>query len=154
MIRKAGIDDPPQLLPLINRFAAKGLMLPRSLGEIYETLRDFFVWEEDGRIIACVALHIAWDGLAEVRSLVVAEEAQGRGIGRRLVEACLEEAERLKVKRVFVLTYMPDYFARLGFVPYAKEDLPHKIWTDCVRCPKFPNCEEEAMIFDLKVPSA
>ena len=152
MIRKATIDDPPAIMKLVNRFAEQGLMLPRALSEIYENLRDFFLYERDGRVLGCVALHVAWEGLGEIRSLAVVEEAQGQGIGRQLVEACVNEARQLRIRRLFALTYVPDFFRTLGFEPYPKEKLPHKIWTDCLKCPKFPNCDEQAVI--LEVPKA
>ena len=149
MIRKALIDDPPKILPLINHFASKELMLPRSLNELYEELRDFFVYEEDGQIRGCAALHISWEGVGEIRSLAVLEEVQGQGIGKRLVEACIEEAPQLGIRRVFVLTYVPEFFRRFGFRDYRKDDLPHKVWTDCLKCPKFPNCDEVAMMYEV-----
>ena len=124
-------------------------MLPRPLNEVYENLRDFFVFEEEARMVGCAALHVTWEGLGEIRSLAVDEEAQGRRIGARLVEECLEEARKLGMARVFVLTYTPPFFHALGFRDYPKEELPHKIWTDCLRCPKFPNCEEEALVINL-----
>ena len=150
MIEKAKIGDPPALLAIINDFAQRELMLPRSLNDIYEALRDFFVYREDGEILGCVALHISWQGLGEVRSLAVVEEAQNRGIGAALVSSCLDEATQMGMERVFVLTYVPDFFRRLGFVDYAKEDLPHKVWTDCLRCPRFPECNEVALMKHLR----
>jgi amino-acid N-acetyltransferase len=149
MIEKARIDDPPEILALVNEFANRQLMLARSLNEVYESLRDFFVWREDGRILGCAALHISWQGLAEVRSVAVRDDAQGRGIGRALVEGCLNEARELGIKRLFVLTYLPEFFQKFGFVPYLKEKLPHKIWADCLNCPRFPDCDEVALIRDL-----
>lgn len=149
MIEKANIDDPPQILAIVNHFADQQLMLPRSLNDIYENLRDFFVWRQDGGIVGCAALHISWQGLGEVRSLAVLEEAKGRGIGRALVESCLEEARSLGMQQVFVLTYMPEFFEKFGFVLHPKEKLPHKVWADCLNCPKFPDCDEVALIKDL-----
>lgn len=149
MIRKANINDPPAIMEIVNRFAARELMLPRPLNEVYENLRDFFLFEQEGSIIGCAALHVTWDGLGEIRSLAVDEGAQGQGIGARLVRECLQEARQLGMKRVFVLTYTPPFFHSLGFRDYPKEELPHKIWTDCLRCPKFPNCDEEALVIDL-----
>lgn len=149
MIEKAKIGDPPELLAIVNRFAQQELLLSRSLNDIYEALRDFIVYREGARILGCAALHISWQGLGEVRSLAVVEEAQGRGIGRALVENCLEEAERLGMERVFVLTYLPEFFKKLGFADYPKEKLPHKVWTDCLRCPRFPECNEVALMKHL-----
>ena len=153
MIRKANIDEPEQIAKLINGFAEQQMMLARSLNEVYESLRDFLVYEEDGRLVGCAALHVAWGGLAEIRSLAVRPEAQRRGIGTGLVKACIDEARDMRIKRVFVLTYMPPFFERLGFSRYPKEQLPHKIWTDCLRCPHFPNCDEEALILELEPSS-
>ena len=149
MIRKARIGDPPAIMALVNGFAARELMLPRALNELYEGLRDYFVWEQDGKIVGCAAMHVSWEGLGEVRSLAVLEEAQARGIGTELVNACLQEARDLGLNRVFVLTYVPPFFRRFGFRDCSKASLPHKIWTDCVRCPKFPDCDEEALIVEL-----
>ena len=149
MIEKAKIGDPPELLAIVNRVAQQQLLLSRSLNDMYEALRDFIVYREDARILGCAALHISWQGLGEVRSLAVVAEAQGRGIGRALVASCLEEAERLGMERVFVLTYLPEFFKKLGFVAYAKEKLPHKVWTDCLRCPRFPECDEVALMKHL-----
>jgi len=149
MIRKARISDPPVIAGMVNEFAARQLMLPRALSEIYESLRDFVVYERDGKVVGCGALHITWEGLGEIRSVAVLEEAQGLGIGTEMVEACLKEARQLGIKRLFVLTYAPGFFRRLGFRDCPKESLPHKIWTDCIKCPKFPHCDEEALILDL-----
>ncbi|MHC4479520.1 MAG: N-acetyltransferase [Planctomycetota bacterium] len=149
MIEKAGINDPRDILALVNHYADRQLMLPRSLNEMYDQLRDFLVCREDGRVLGCAALHVSWEGLGELRSLAVAEEAQGRGVGTALVEACLEEARQLGMQRVFVLTYAPEFFRRFGFVDHPKEGLPHKIWADCLNCPKFPDCDEVALTKDL-----
>jgi len=150
MIEKARIGDPPALLALINGYAQQELLLPRSLNDIYEALRDFFVYREDGKILGCAALHISWQGLGEVRSLAVSEEARGRGIGAALVRSCLDEAAQMGMEQVFVLTYLPEFFKKLGFVDFPKEDLPHKVWTDCLRCPRFPECNEVALMKYLR----
>jgi len=149
MIRKADLRDPEAIRDLVNDFAARGLMLPRALNEIYENLRDFFVCEEDGQVVGCVALHVSWQGLGEIRSLAVVDHVQGRGVGKSLVGAALEEAREMGMNRVFALTYAPGFFRPLGFLDYPKEELPHKIWTDCLKCPKFPNCDEVAVVIDL-----
>lgn len=150
MIRKARIADAEQIQRLINQFADQGRLLPRSLSEIYDNLRDFTLCEgEDGVIDGVSALHICWEDLAEIRSLAVRSEAQGKGIGGMLVAACLAEARLIGVKRVFLLTAIPQYFAKYGFHPVDRSILPHKIWGDCIRCVKFPACDETAMIIDL-----
>ncbi|MCM8800988.1 MAG: N-acetyltransferase [Candidatus Omnitrophica bacterium] len=146
MIRKARIEDIKQIQNLINSFAKKDLMLPRSLNELYENIRDFWVAEEEGRIVGCCALHICWDDLAEIKSLAVVKEKQKKGLGKALVSTCLNEARHLGAKRIFVLTYKPDYFKRFGFKKIKNSSLPHKIWAECINCPKFPNCQEVALL--------
>jgi len=149
MLRKAQIKDVKPIQKLLTHFASRGDMLSRSLSELYEAIRDFFVIEEDGVILGTAALHIVWDDLAEVRSVAVAEEAGRKGIGSQVVQACIDEARALGLKRVFCLTYKPDFFARFGFRIVDKSELPHKVWGDCVKCVKFPDCDEIAMIMDL-----
>jgi len=150
MIRRATIADAEQIQRLINQFAEQGRLLPRSLSEIYDHLRDFHIYEsQDHTIEGVCALHICWEDLAEIRSLAVATEARKNGIGMKLVKACLKEAKQLGVTQVFLLTYIPPYFERAGFHTVDKSTLPHKIWADCIRCVKFPNCDEIAMILDL-----
>ncbi|MGB9712364.1 MAG: N-acetyltransferase [Dissulfurimicrobium sp.] len=150
MIRKAEIGDIKAIHALLSRFAEKSLLLPRSLSELYSHLRDYTVFEaKDCTIKGVAALHIVWDDLAEVRSLAVDEEYQKHGIGRELVRQCLSEAKALGIHNVFTLTYQPDFFEKLGFKPVDKTILPHKIWADCVRCPKFPDCDESALLIEL-----
>ena len=137
---------------MISRFAQTGLVIPRPLGELYTAVREFFVYElpERGLIAGACALHITWEDLGEIRSLVVREEFQGTGIGAELVRACLSEARDLGLSRVFVLTVAPDFFEKLGFKLIEKSELPHKVWADCVRCPKFPECDEVALVKDIE----
>ncbi|MDD4979847.1 MAG: N-acetyltransferase [Candidatus Omnitrophica bacterium] len=149
MIRKAKIKDIKQIQGLINFFAKQDLMLPRSLNELYENLRDFWVIEEGGKIIGCCALHISWEDLAEIKSLAVAKQKQGKGIGRELILACLNEARALAARRIFVLTYQPGYFKKFGFKRVKNSALPHKIWAECINCCKFPNCQEIALLKTL-----
>ena len=149
MIRKARIQDAAEIQKLINSFAEKDQMLPRALSAIYENLRDFFVVENDSRVVGCCALHIAWEDLAEVKSLAIVDDAQQQGFGRLLVEACLNEARELGIPTVFALTYVPGFFEKLGFSRVDKGTLPHKIWTECINCPKFPDCGEEAVLLRL-----
>ncbi len=148
-VRKARVEDAPAIHELVNRFARKEKMLPLPLGLVYDRLRDFFVCERRGRVVGCGALHVAWEDLAEVRSLAVQKEYQRRGIGAALFNACIEEAPRLGVHRIFTLTFVPQFFQKMGMVLVPKETLPHKVWSDCVRCPRFPNCDEVALIADL-----
>ena len=149
MIRKARISDVKDIQKLLTSFANRGEMLSRSLSELYEALRDFYIFEEDGRVLGTSALHIVWEDLAEVRSVAVAEDAGRRGIGSEVVGACLEEGRALGLKRIFCLTYKPDFFAKFGFRVVDKSELPHKVWGDCIKCVKFPDCDEIAMILDL-----
>lgn len=148
-VRKAFISDIPVIHELVNVYAGKGEMLGRSRSELYEGLRDFYVADLDGAIVGCCALHINWEDLAEVRSLAVYQDHQGKGIGKKLVKACLEEARKLGIGRVYALTYRPGFFEGLGFRPVAKETLPQKVWGDCLKCPRFPNCEEDALIWEV-----
>jgi amino-acid N-acetyltransferase len=139
---------------LLAGFAAKGLMLPRSISSLYDHLRDFVVYEEAGEILGICALHICWDDLAEIRSLAVVESRQKSGIGAQLVGSCLDEAESLEIHNVFVLTYQAAFFRKLGFLDTDKQNLPHKIWSDCLHCSKFPDCDEDALIRTTAAPGA
>ncbi len=145
MIRKARIKDARAIQQLLLKYAADGLMLSRSLHDIFESIRDIYVYEENGEVVGTVWLHICWEDLAEVRSLAVAAAAGRKGVGRRLVEACLDEAREIGMSKVFCLTYQPEFFGKLGFVEIEKSDLPQKIWSDCIKCAKFPECDEIAM---------
>jgi amino-acid N-acetyltransferase len=146
-VEKAIIPDIPQMHRLINDYADKGEMLARPLSELYEGIRDFLVIREGERVVACAALHVAWEDMAEIRSVAVAEDKKMTGLGARLVKACLEEAEALGIETVFCFTYKPEFFRRQGFVDIDKMELPRKVWTDCFRCPKFPNCDEIALVY-------
>ena len=146
---KARIDDIPQIHKLVNYFADKGEMLPRALSELYENIRDFCVVRDGERVVACAALHIFWSDLAEIRAVSVAEEWQDQGAGALLVQACLDEVRSLGIETVFCLTYKPDFFARLGFRQVDKMELPRKIWGECQRCPKFPDCDEVALVYQV-----
>lgn len=150
-VEKARIKDAADIHQLINYFAEKGEMLPRALSQIYENIRDYFVVRQGGRVIACAALHITWEDLAEVKSVAVAEDSQKHGIGVKLVEACLNEAKELGISTVFCLTYQPAFFEKCGFSQVDKMTLPRKVWGECYLCPKFPNCDEVALIYNVKV---
>ena len=146
-IRPARVGDVPSIHELIRTFADQKLMIRRSPGELYESIREFFVAvDANGQVIGCAALHVFWEDLAELKCLAVSEKAQGQGVGRKLVEACWASAGDLEIKTVFTLTYVPDFFERCGFHQIEKAELPHKIWNECVRCPLFPNCTEVALI--------
>jgi amino-acid N-acetyltransferase len=148
-IRKAKISDLKQAQKLVNDYAKREQMIPRSLNELYETVRDFIVCEFNGNVCGVCALHIMWEDLAEIRSLAVDNKYQKKGIGRNLVKQCLKEAKALGIKKVFALTYQPEFFKKLGFADTDKASLPQKIWGDCVRCPRFPECDENAVIIHL-----
>lgn len=149
MLRKAHIADVKEIQKLLTLYASRGDMLSRSLSELYESVRDFYVVADEGKILGISALHIVWDDLAEIRSVAVAEEAGRKGVGTQVVRACIEEARGLGLKRLFCLTYKPDFFATFGFRIVDKAELPHKVWGDCIKCPKFPDCDEIAMIMNL-----
>ena len=147
-VEKARISDVTQMHKLINYFADKDEMLPRPLSEIYENIRDYFVVRQDERVVACAALHVSWSDLAEIKSVAVAEDSQQKGIGDQLVETCLKEARELGIPTVFCLTYQPTFFERHRFTQLDKMQLPRKVWTECYRCPKFPDCGEVALIYN------
>ena len=149
MIRVATVYDVPRIQAIINSHAEFGKMLFKSLAQIYENLRDFAVVEEDGQIVGCVALTIIWADLAELRSLAVDGGHHGKGVGRQLVEWAIGEARRLHIRKVMALTYEQRFFERLGFEVVAKDALPLKVWSDCVRCPKREGCDEIAMVLTL-----
>lgn len=150
-VEKARIGDVAQMHQLINYFADKGEMLARPLSELYENIRDYFVVRQGGQVIACAALHVSWSDLAEIKSVAVAEGKQEQRIGTQLVEACLREAKEIGIPTVFCLTYQPAFFEKRGFSQVEKTELPHKVWGECYLCPKFPNCDEVALIYHLEV---
>ena len=150
-IEKARINDVTQIHELINYFADKDEMLPRPLSEIYENIRDYFVVRKGERVVACAALHICWADLAEIKSVAVASDIQKQGIGGQLIDACLKDANGLGLTTVFCLTYKPAFFEKFGFSQRDKMELPRKVWTECYRCPKFPDCDEVALIYHIEV---
>ena len=147
--KKASLKDAKAIHSLVNSFARKEDMLPRSLNEIYENIRDFYVCFNNDTIVGTAALHILWDDLAEIRSVSVSNKYQRQGIGRKLIRNCLNEAKKLGVNRVFALTYRPGYFKELGFNEIDKNELPHKIWGECLKCHKFPDCDESAVLMNI-----
>ena len=151
-IRRAAAKDIKVIHRLLSLYGGQGLLLARPLSELYDHLRDFFVLVETGgdeSVVGACALGICWEDMAEIRSLAVQKGYQGQKLGSQLVLACLEEARALGIKRVFVLTYVEGFFAKMGFKVVEKSILPHKIWADCLRCSKYPDCDETAMILDL-----
>jgi amino-acid N-acetyltransferase len=150
MLEKAKLGDVPRIHQLVNYFADKGLMLARPLSEIYENVRDYFVIRQDNSVIACVALHVSWSDLAEVKALAVNEKYQNQGLGAQLVAACVQEAKQLEIPIIFCLTYQPAFFEKQKFVRVDKMKLPRKIWSECFHCPKFPDCDEVALFYTAK----
>ncbi len=157
MIRNARMGDIQKIYKLLQYFSDKDLLLGRSLSSLYDQLRDFTVFVEkeeehpdEEKLIGVCALHICWDNLAEIRSLAVAEGYQDRGVGRQLVNTALAEADSFGITRIFTLTYQPEFFRKLGFADVDKSELPHKVWSDCINCSKFPDCNEEALIWEKK----
>ncbi|MGB0767827.1 MAG: N-acetyltransferase [Phycisphaeraceae bacterium] len=144
-IRKATVSDVPVMAQLINDNAELGLMLPKSLAMLYETVRAFHVVEDDGQVVGLCAMTVIWANWGEIASLAVDRSQRGKGLGRQLVEACLEEARALGVPRVMTLTYEQAFFERLGFAVLDRQQLPLKVWSECVRCPKNQACDEIAM---------
>lgn len=149
IIRKAKLTDAEKIHELVNFYAEKDLMLSRSRSSIYEYIRDFAVAEIDGEVVATGALHILWMDLGEVRALAVKEGLLGKGIGKQLVKFFLEEAKELGIPKVFTLTYQPDFFKKCAFSIIDKEKMPHKVWKECINCPKFPNCDEICLEIDI-----
>jgi amino-acid N-acetyltransferase len=150
IVRKAAMHDIRPILELINGYAAKGIMLPRTEFEVSEDIRDFSVVESDGTLLGCGALHFYTPVVGEIRSLAVAEHAKTHGVGRRAVEALIREAENYALDAVFAFTYVPGFFGKLGFHEVERGALPLKAWKDCLRCPKFQCCDEIAVIRILR----
>lgn len=146
IIRAARMQDVPKIQAMINYYADQELMLPRSTNLLYQSLRDFVVIEESEEIVGVGGMHILWADLAEIRSMAIKEEKKKSGIGRKIVEHFLKEAEELGVKKVFTLTYQPGFFEKCGFNRVDKDELPQKVWQECIHCVKFPNCDEIALI--------
>lgn len=151
LIRKARVDEVREIQKMLASQAQLGDLLPRSLSELFDNLRDIFVYLDDAQpeIIGTCSMHVCWEDLAEIRSLVVLDSYRGQGIGKKLVEACISEAVTLGLHRIFVLTYQVQFFQRMGFHQVDKATLPHKIWADCLKCVKFPECDETAMIIEV-----
>lgn len=144
--RKARFDDIESIYGLVHIYAAQGEMLPRSRNTLYENLRDMVVAEADDGVIGVGALHIMWDRLAEVRMMAISPDHTRKGVGAEIVSRLLAEGDALGIEKVFTLTYKPDFFRKLGFIRISREELPQKVWKECIDCPKYPNCDEIAMI--------
>ena len=151
-VEKARISDAQRIHELVNSFADRGEMLPQALSEIYENLRDFFVIRDSNKqVIGCVALHINWADLAEIKALAVSGDKQAQGLGSVLVEACINEAIDLGIPTILCLSYKPAFFEKYNFRQVDKMELPRKVWSECYRCPKFPDCDEVALIYQLEL---
>lgn len=148
-VEPAKLSDVEDIHRLVTYWADRGDMLHRPIGEIYEAIRDFKVAKLDGRVVGTGSLHIMGADLAEVRSLAVAEEAQGKHVGAAIVDACVADARIFGLERVFALTYKPGFFERQGFRLANVMEFPQKVWNECVRCPFFTNCKEVAVVLDL-----
>ena len=148
-LRKAKIADVEEMMALINSNAEIGLMLPRSRNMLYENIREFMLAEEDGEIIGVASLHILWSDLGEIRALAVAPSHQRKGIGSRIIRALEDEAKELGCSRLFALTYQPEFFKYCGYEEISKDQMPQKVWTECINCIKFPNCDEIAVSRNL-----
>lgn len=144
--RKARFDDIESIFGLVHIYAAQGEMLPRSRNTLYENLRDMVIAESGSEVVGVGALHIMWDRLAEVRMMAIAPAYMRRGIGTEIVRLLLDEGDALGIEKVFTFTYKPDFFRKLGFIRISREELPQKVWKECIDCPKYPNCDEIAMI--------
>ena len=145
-LHKPAVADMKSIHALLMAGASAGRLLPRSLSDLYNHTRDFYIAKNaEGHTVACCGLAIVWDNIAEIRSLYVNETLRRTGLGRKLVEACFTEARAFGLSRIFTLTYEPEFFSRLGFAEVGKDTLPQKIWADCIHCPKFPDCDEIAM---------
>ncbi|WP_456384865.1 N-acetyltransferase [Persephonella sp.] len=149
MLRKATVKDAQEIFKILQKYAIEGILLPRSLNSIYENIRDFYVYEENGKIIGTGSLHIFWEDLAEIKSLAILPEYQNRGIGRQIVQACIQEAKQLGIKKVFALTYVPSFFEKLGFKVVDKSEFPQKVWTECIHCVKFNECKEVPVLLEI-----
>jgi len=149
-IRKATIQDVEAIHRLISKAAEIAPVIPRSRAALYETLRDFYVYDAGDGVRGCCALHLVWLDLAEIKSLAVDPSLQKGGIGSALVRACLEEAREFRIPRIFALTAAVAFFEKLGFHTLDKRELPHKVWGDCVNCPKFPDCDEVAVQIEME----
>ncbi len=149
MIRKALLTDAGGILELIRPYVEKQIILPKTKEEITTRIRDYFVSETGGELTGCAALFPGWENLGEIRTTAVREDMKGKGIGRELIEACIEDARGLALPKIFALTYEMGFFAKLGFTKVEKESLPHKIFKDCIKCRKFLHCDETAVVKNL-----
>ncbi|MEZ6037245.1 MAG: N-acetyltransferase [Planctomycetota bacterium] len=155
VVRPAIIADAKPIMTLVNELALQQVMLPRSPASVIENIRDFQIAEVDGALVGVGALAVIWSDIAEIRSLAVHPSQQKGGVGRALVDALIADAQRLGIPRLFAFTYVPGFFQKVGFDVCQHEDLPHKVFNDCMHCPKFMACDEIAMtrVLDPKASS-
>lgn len=144
-IQKAKVRDVEAIYGLINMYAEQGLLLPRTRESLYENLQAIFVATIEGQIVGAASLHILGKDLSEIRSLVVAEEAKGKGVGKLLVQQIMKETKKIEIEKLISLTYQVTFFEKCGFQVIEKADMPQKVWKDCLNCNKFPHCDEVAM---------
>jgi amino-acid N-acetyltransferase len=149
-VRKARITDAMFIQALLKKHAAEADLILRNMADIYAQIRDYFILADGAKPVGVIALHVYWDDLAEIRSFVIEKKYRGKGCGKKLMDAVVKEAKALGLKSIFALTKIPVFFKKYGFRRIAKKELPHKIWKDCFNCPKFPDCDEHALIFHLK----
>ncbi len=151
MIRKATIQDIKTVHELLHEYGKKEELLARPLSELYDHVRDFSLFIEDNQetVLGCCALQFCWEDLAEIRSLAVHPDHLGKKIGTALTRAALSEAKEFNIKKVFTLTYKPEFFKNFGFIEIDRSELPLKIWSDCIICVKFPDCDETAMMKEM-----
>ncbi len=149
-IRRARVKDAGYIQSLLKKYTPGADLIVRPLEDIYEQIRDYFVLYEKKNIYGAVALHVYWEDLGEIRSFVIEKKCRKQGLGDKLITHALKEAKELGLKKVFALTKIPEYFKRKGFSAIARKNLPHKIWKDCFSCPKFPKCDEQAVIYHIK----
>ena len=143
--RKAKLPDAVAIETLIRVYTGDGTLLPRTLAEICENIRDFVVLEHDGQIVGCGALHLYGLHLAEIRSITVSRRFEGKGAGSALVNALLEEAKQQHVTCVCLFTRIPEFFEPFGFQRADRDSIPDKLYKDCINCPRIDNCDEIAM---------
>ncbi|MEW6381056.1 MAG: N-acetyltransferase [bacterium] len=149
MIIRPKVSEGKAIQQLVNLYAADGLLIPLSLHDVYERIREFFVYQVENQIVGVASLHVIWEDLAEIRSMAVHQDFQHQGIGKALALRCLDEGRELGIKQVFLLTYKKEFFEKVGFHQVDKSKLPQKVWSDCIKCVKFPDCDEIAMSLTL-----
>ncbi|MDR2860793.1 MAG: N-acetyltransferase [Elusimicrobiota bacterium] len=149
-IRPAKVQDVKQIHSIVEYYADNKEMLHRSLNAIYENIQEFIIMEDKGKVIACGALHVSWEDLAEVKALAVSKGLIKKGIGSKITKKLEQNAKKLGIKKIFTLTFKPKFFEKLGYNEISRETLPHKIWSECINCHLFPDCGEVPLLKNLK----